>query len=220
MDNTRKFSIFVLISPIIIFLFTRIGIEISIRLFNSIVAWIPSFIFYYISISIVVILAFKFFPLPKKELFNFSFGKFPNIWLLLFTIIFPALIPLNTLLSHLNSVPILFFLYILIFSLINPFFEEIYWRGILYYLPFGKIFSVIYSAVLFSFSHYFFWSYWFKTLYVIIPVVISTFIMGILWMIFMKIKKKIIYPIISHIIVDIFNLSVAVYCGIIDFVLK
>ena len=49
-----------------------------------------------------------------------------------------------------------------------------------------------------------------------IPTVISTFLMGLLWMHFMNKNKKIMYPILSHIIVDILNLSVAVYSGLIN----
>ena len=130
-------------------------------------------------------------------------------------VLLPALLPIMAFIMHIKDVPTIFILYIIIFSCINPFFEEIFWRGLLVNISGNKNIKAIYSSALFSFSHLLFWSYWFKTSLTIITTMIATFLMGLLWMWFMNKDKKIMYPILSHIIVDILNLSVAVYVGVI-----
>lgn len=214
--NDSHLKWFLIISPLLVLIITRIGIEISIRNFRPEISWIPSFIGYYIAITLMFLIASRSFSLPIRQLFPISFRSIPKFKLLFWGIILPALLPLAGFIPHVKFVTLEFFIYIFIFACINPLFEEGFWRGLLFYLPGNDVFRILYSATLFSFSHLFFWGYWFKTPNVIIPTVISTFIMGILWMWFMLKNRNILYPIISHILVDIFNLSVVIYCGLIS----
>jgi hypothetical protein len=82
--------------------------------------------------------------------------------------------------TQIKSVPFEFIIYSIIFSCINPIFEEVFWRGRLIFLPSNNFFRILYSASLFSFSHFFLWGYWFKSPMILFPTLISTFIMGLL----------------------------------------
>ncbi|MFW5880876.1 MAG: type II CAAX prenyl endopeptidase Rce1 family protein [Spirochaetota bacterium] len=70
-------------------------------------------------------------------------------------------------------------------------------------------------AGLFSLSHYVFWDYWYQSAVIMVPTLVSTFVMGVLWMAYTDRTRNIIYPILSHLVVDVLNLSVAVYAGIV-----
>ncbi|MES2822225.1 MAG: CPBP family intramembrane glutamic endopeptidase [Pseudomonadota bacterium] len=204
-----------LAAPLLVLGLTRVGVEISIRLSPPIVSWIPAFIGYYLAIGLMLYIAKRYFEIPITQNLSLSFKPYPRFNVLFWTIVIPALLPLTGFITQLKFVPLEFLFYIFIFACINPFFEEFFWRGLLSHLPGNNTFRLCYSAGLFSFSHYFFWSYWFKYPIIIIPTLVATFIMGMLWMRFIQKEKNIIYPIVSHIVVDILNLSVAVYCGFI-----
>lgn len=111
---------------------------------------------------------------------------------------------------------LIFLIFIVGFALIDPYCEETFWRGLLRFLPAGNKVTILCSASLFGFSHYFLWgTYWLanppgKW----IAAVVTTFIMGILWLWFYKRGQKLIYTILSHILVVIFNLSVAMFYGV------
>lgn len=215
MENSAIAKRFLLISPLLILIFTRIGIEINIRIFNPKISWIPSFIVYYILIGLTAWVTIHFLKIRIKESILFSFKPVPKKGLLIGTIIIPALLPVSAFITQAHFVPNEYYLYIIIFAFINAFFEEGYWRGLLALLPGNNSFRTLYSAALFSFSHLFFWGYWFKSPIIIIPTAVATFIMGFLWMHFMNKKKNLLYVYLSHVLVDIFNNSVAVYAGLI-----
>lgn len=206
---------FIFISPIIVLITTKIAVEICKHYFQTQISWIPSFIGYYLSILFVLFIAHKKQLISIKDIFNLSFKPMPNIKWLLIGVVLPALIPLNVFILKIGNVPYQYIIYILIFSIINPVFEEGFWRGLLSYLPYRRVYVILYSALLFGFSHYWFWHHWFNIPIVTITTVVSTTIMGVLWMSFFLRKKNIIYLIISHFLVDIFNLSVAIYSGVI-----
>lgn len=215
MQVTVKQKWFLIISPIIVLAITKIAVELSICFFRADISWIPAFAGYYLSILFVFFLAKKYFSIPVKDIFKISLKPFPKFGLMFFCVILPALIPLNVLITKIHYVPLQFYFYILIFSCINPLFEEGFWRGLLSLIPGNKWFKIIYSALLFGFSHYLFWAFWFRSPIAIYTTVFSTTIMGLFWMYFMDKKKNLAYPIISHFFVDVFNLSVAVYCGLV-----
>ncbi len=102
----------------------------------------------------------------------------------------------------------------LAFAVINPFFEEIYWRGfLLTSLPLSNAFSVVYSTLWFVASHPLMWGVfsianrsWMTWL--------SLLLMGIAWsMAFLK-TKSLRWCVLSHFFVDIFNLSVFVFLNL------
>ncbi len=202
---------FILISPIIVLIATKITVEVCKHYFQTQISWIPSFIGYYLSILFVLFIAQKKQLVSIKDIFNLSLKPTPNIRWILIGVVLPALIPLNVFILKIGNVPYQYIIYILIFSIINPVFEEGFWRGLLSYLPYKKASVVLYSALLFGFSHYWFWHHWFNIPIVTVTTVISTTIMGVLWMYFFQKNKKIIYLIISHFFVDFFNLFVVIY---------
>ncbi|TRZ65199.1 MAG: CPBP family intramembrane metalloprotease, partial [Rhodocyclaceae bacterium] len=76
-------------------------------------------------------------------------------------------------------------------------------------------FRIFYSGFLFAFSHWFLWgSYWFSTPRLLIPVVVTTFVMGVAWMWLYLKARTLFYPMLEHSFVDIFNLSVAMFVGL------
>lgn len=209
------FRYFLVISPILVLIITKIIIEICIRCFQPQISWIPSFVGYYFSIVLMLFIAAKHGLISIKHIFNLSFKPIPKIHWILVGIVFPALIPLNVFILKIHAVSFEYLIYILIFSIINPIFEEGFWRGFLSYIRCSRLFVILYSAILFGFSHYLFWHFWFNIPMVTIVTVISTTIMGIMWMWFFQKNRNIIYLMISHFFVDVFNLSVAIYSGVI-----
>ena len=80
---------------------------------------------------------------------------------------------------------------------------------------FMTIAVLLYSSVLFSFSHYFLWgAYWLSDPHKLIPMVGVTFIAGVLWMWFYIKQRNLFHPMISHFLCDVFNLSVAMFYGL------
>ncbi|GAB6118998.1 CPBP family intramembrane glutamic endopeptidase [Dysgonomonas termitidis] len=206
---------FLVLSPILVLIITKIIVEICTKKIEPQISWLPSFIGYYLTILLMFFIAKKINLVSFKDIFNFSFKPIPKVSWILAGVIFPALIPLNVSILKIGLVPFEYMIYILIFSVINPIFEETFWRGLLAHIPFNRIFIILYSAILFGFSHYLFWHFWFNIPIVTVVTVISTTVMGIMWMWFYQKCKNIIYLIISHFFVDVFNLSVAIYSGII-----
>ena len=213
--ENKQLNRFLLFSPLVVLLLTRFGIELFTSIFNPQISWIPAFFGYYVSIIIVCLIIRYVFNTQILKHLDFKLKPVPRTGLLILTVILPAVLPIAAFITQSQFVPTVFYVYILIFSLINAPFEEIYWRGILAFLPGNNIFRNLFSAGLFSFSHFVFWDYWYNSPIIMIPTVVSTFVMGLLWMHFMNKRKNILYPVLSHIVVDILNLSVAVYTGLI-----
>ena len=101
-----------------------------------------------------------------------------------------------------------------VFAIINPFCEQVYWRGfMLSSLPFPPKVSVLYSTLFFVLSHPLMWGVfsvgnrswmaWF-----------SIAVMGIVWGVVYLKTKSLWWCVISHFMVNIFNLSVFVMLNI------
>ncbi|WP_291861196.1 CPBP family intramembrane glutamic endopeptidase [Marinilabilia sp.] len=215
-DPRKNSRLFIILSPIIVLTFTWLGVKWCITSFPDHISWIPAFAGYYLTIGIVFLLSILIFRFNPLKHLDYNLKPRPRFPLLLWTIILPALLPLAAFITQAQYVPSHLFFFILLFALINSFFEEIYWRGFLAFIPGPNSIRILLSASLFSFSHFLFWDHWYPSPIIMIPTVVSTLIMGILWMHFMNKKKNIIYPILSHMFVDILNLSVAVYSGLIN----
>jgi len=103
----------------------------------------------------------------------------------------------------------------LAFALINPWLEEGYWRGLLLdaAAKWPGWLSILYTSVVFAISHPLMWgvhSIANRTL----EVFISTFIMGLAWGIIYRKTRSLRWAIFSHFLVDVFNLSVAVFLNL------
>jgi membrane protease YdiL (CAAX protease family) len=203
-----KKLIFAIISPIIVIAVCSIFVLIFVKYISEWV-FIPAAILYWLS-SFYISLKFT----GKDTIKNyFNKPKGGIGWLILSIII--AFIPFSILLLNINLLndPKIIILWVL-FSLINPFFEQIYWRGFLLENTFNtKTISIIYSTILFALSHLFIWgifSYGNRNIFTII----SLIIMGTVWCIVKYKTKSLWWNIISHIMVDLFNLSVFVFLNI------
>jgi membrane protease YdiL (CAAX protease family) len=199
---------FAILSPVFVIAFCGIFVKITLSIFFNwifiplaIIYWLLSF---FISLKIAGKESIKeYFIRPKG-----SIG-----WLILSIII--GFLPVSILLLNFSILtnPIIIILWIA-FSLINPFFEEIYWRGFLLENTFrSKLLCIIYSTIFFVISHLFIWgifSYGNRNIFTIL----SLIIMGVLWCLIKYKTKSLWWNIISHFMVDIFNLSVFVFLNL------
>ena len=134
-------------------------------------------------------------------------------WLILSVLIgfIPFLIFLTN--FHLITVPLI--LLSIPFVLLNPFFEELYWRGFMLDFAFSsKIVSSLYSSIFFILSHLFIWgvfSYGNRNFFLIG----SLAIMSAVWCVVRVKTKSLWWCIFSHFLVNIFNLLVFVMLNVI-----
>lgn len=95
----------------------------------------------------------------------------------------------------------------ILLALINPWIEEFYWRGLLldYTKGWSNWASVLFTSMLFSINHIAFGIN--SNINSGFEIVISTFIMGIVWAIIYKRTKSLWWAIFSHFLIDFFSLS-------------
>lgn len=185
--------------------------SISTVLLNKVMGeWIflPAFILYW-ALSFLIIMKFTGISGIKNWLEKPE-GKIR--WLILSIIV--GFIPFTILLSnvHLLTVPLIFLS--IAFAIVNPFFEQLFWRGFLLDFTFkSKTLASIYSSVLFILGHLFIWgvfSYGNRNYFLIG----SLAIMSAVWCVVRIKTKSLWWCIISHFLVDIFNLMVLIMMNI------
>lgn len=146
-----------------------------------------------------------------KKMFQKTAGK--KRWNILALVV--GLIPLSILLMNLSLLKPDYVLVLwLVFALINPFFEEVFWRGFLMdTLPMSKRFACLYSTLLFVASHPIMWGT-FSIANRSWMTVVSLVIMGLVWSITYIKTRSLRWCVVSHFFVDIFNLSVYVFLNL------
>lgn len=167
--------------------------------------WVPNLMLYWGLLSILIVLNWSQVE-PLLHLTN----RF--IWLAILALAV-GFIPLPILIfnKHLLRNKGVFAAWML-FAFINPLFEELYWRGVLvnHFAEWSVIGSMLITSLLFSVHHKIAWE-------PITPVMghphllISTAVMGLIWSASVIYCHTILWAIISHIAVDLFNLAVPVY---------
>jgi len=134
-------------------------------------------------------------------------------WLVLSIIV--GFIPLQILLTNLQIITLPLMLLSIPCVLLNPFFEELYWRGFVLDFTFSsKKLSSLYSSVLFILSHLFIWgvfSHGNRNYFLIV----SLAIMSTVWCVVRIKTKSLWWCIVSHFFVDVFNLMVFVMLNIV-----
>ncbi|MDR2608144.1 MAG: CPBP family intramembrane metalloprotease [Treponema sp.] len=119
-------------------------------------------------------------------------------------------IPLQIFLVNLHIITLPSALLSIPFVLLNPFFEELYWRGFVLDFTFtSKKLSSLYSSILFVLSHLCIWgvfSYGNRNWFLLGSLVI----MSTVWCMVRIKTKSLWWCIISHFFVDVFNLMVFV----------
>ncbi|WP_349410704.1 CPBP family intramembrane glutamic endopeptidase [Pseudalkalibacillus sp. SCS-8] len=140
--------------------------------------------------------------LRKWLIIGLAIGVFPSLGILL-----PNL---NLLIDYPKWTVFLF-----VFALINPWFEEGYWRGLL--LDAGQTFPrwliVAYSTILFVLSHPLMWGV-FSLANRSYQMYISLFVMGIIWAMIRYKTGSLRWSVYSHMLVDVGNLSVFVFLNL------
>ncbi|MBN1250669.1 MAG: CPBP family intramembrane metalloprotease [Bacteroidales bacterium] len=175
-------------------------------------AWIPIVLFYWTAISLVLYFDYK--KNRKKPIDYFKAYKFKISALILSLLV--GLIPLPILLKyyHLFDTNYLIILWLLV-AIINPFFEEIFWRGYMLdispKIPFWI--KAIVSSLLFAVAHPLTWGIFSQNM-LTVEMLISVFIMGIVWSFVYKKSKSLFLPYFSHLLVDLFNCSVLAFLNL------
>ncbi len=135
-------------------------------------------------------------------------------WLVLAILV--GFIPLPLLLFHWQLlIPTEIWVSWLIFGFVNPWIEESYWRGLLMDATGNwKPWQVIgYTSILFAASHPIMWGV--NSVANFTPeVFMSTLIMGVIWAVVYYKTQSIRWVIASHILVDLFNLSIPVFLNL------
>jgi len=175
-------------------------------------AWIPVILFYWSAVSLVIYLDYK--KRGKKPFDYFKKFKF-SFWAVILSLIV-GLIPLPIFLKYfyLFDANYLIGLWI-VFAIVNPFFEELFWRG--YMLDkFPKIpfwIKALVSSLLFAVGHPLIWGLF--SLSMLTPeVFISVFTMGIVWSFAYRKSNSLLLPYFSHLLVDLLNCSVLAFLNL------
>ncbi len=175
-------------------------------------AWIPIVLFYWSTVGLVIYYDYK-----KNN--THPFGYFEGYKFKLSTVILSLLVgflPLPVLLKygHLLDADYLIISWILV-AIINPFFEEIFWRGYLLdrlpNIPFWI--KAIVSSLLFAIAHPLTWGI-FSSNMLSVEMLVSVFIMGIVWSYVYRKSNSLLLPYFSHLLVDLFNCSVLAFLNL------
>ncbi|OYD43545.1 CPBP family intramembrane glutamic endopeptidase [Sphingobacterium cellulitidis] len=129
-------------------------------------------------------------------------------WLWIIVTLFVGLIPIPIFIKHYHLLQDwTIFIPWLLLALINPWLEEFYWRGFLTDATknWNSILSILFSSIVFAGNHFVFGIN--SEIFRGSAVVISTLIMGIVWAITYKKTNSLRWVILSHFLVDFFNLS-------------
>ena len=104
----------------------------------------------------------------------------------------------------------------LLLALINPWIEEFYWRGLLldYINHWPAWISVLFTSALFALNHIAFGIN--SELNRGYELIISTFIMGLVWALVYHKTKSLRWAIFSHFLVDFFNLSAPAFLDLFE----
>jgi uncharacterized protein len=105
----------------------------------------------------------------------------------------------------------------LAFALINPWFEESYWRGLLMdaTASWGKFFSVLYSALMFAISHPLIWGIHSLPLRKV-EAVGAVFFVGVLWGVAYQRSGTLRWCIAGHMLANLFGLAALVLLNLYD----
>lgn len=173
-------------------------------------AWVPLALVYWGAIAALVA-AFR--PRPSLAAAWLRRPTRVNVWTVL-ALVF-SLVPLSILAMnvHLFDSVGLVVLWLL-FAFVNPWFEEFYWRGLLLdNLPFRRWINVVVSTAFFVLSHPLMWGVfsignrsWHVFLYL--------GIIGVLWAVTYYTTRSLRWVLVSHVVVDLGNLSVLVFLNI------
>jgi len=190
--------------PFVLIGLSRLGTETSLRLFSLRGALIAAPAVYYALIAVSVRLVRRLVPGAGSALSLYS-GRRPAAWRVALAIALPALPLFIFFIRSLAPIAPAAVAGVIVFALVNGTLEETFWRGVMAHLPARDWVRIVYPAAVFSFMH------WFNFL-VYVPLapvraqvlLVSTFLLGCLWMWFYLRERSLVFPIASHVAIDAF----------------
>lgn len=210
LEISKNKRIVVLLSPPLIII---IG-YLTATIFSSFInewAWIPLAFVYWTSLAFCI-----FYFKGEKRVKDWLEKSKPSKLSISLALIF-GLFPMSVLLMnyHLFDSALIIVLWIA-FALVNPWFEELYWRGLLLDAAlewFPKWISVGYSTVFFILSHPLMWGV-FSIANSHYHVFITLLILGIVWSVIYFKTGSLRWAIFSHFLVNIGIMTVPVFLNI------
>ncbi|MBU3189679.1 CPBP family intramembrane metalloprotease [Clostridium bowmanii] len=208
-DNKKLRSLIILITPIFILIFCNLVARIS-SFYLKEWAWTSTAVLYW------SVLGFVTFATTRREEIKSWFQKSQSkLWIVILILLglspFPILfIPNYSLLDSTHLV-----IFWLLFAPINAFFEEIYWRGLIYStnISISKWVVLIYTTIIFAILHPLMWGVFSEPLRV--PSFIGiAFLLGIMLSLGYLKTKSLKWAIFSHCLIDLGNLSIIVFMNI------
>lgn len=202
-------------SPMLII---TIGFVVSI-IFNQFfgpMSWVPIVFIYW---GLILIVVNRDSKKHEKSIFDYFKIKKYKWYLFLIAIIIGLLpLPIFLLSYQFLATPFLLLSWIVV-AIVNPFFEELFWRG--YMLEKGEgippVIKSIVSSLLFTLSHIAIWGVFSKAM-LTKELVISVFIMGMVWSFLYLKSKSLVLPYFSHLLVDVFNCSVLAFMNLLPMI--
>ncbi|MDQ0230654.1 CPBP family intramembrane glutamic endopeptidase [Metabacillus malikii] len=209
-EISKSKRIAVLLTPPLIILIGYVTASIFSRFLNE-WAWIPLALIYWTSLTCCIIY-FK----GEKRVKDWLKKSKPSKLSISLTLLF-GLFPMSVLVMnyHLFDSAIIIILWI-VFALVNPLFEELYWRGLLLDAAikwFPKWISVGYSTLFFILSHPLMWGV-FSIANNHYHVFITLFLLGIVWSVIYFKTESLRWAIFSHFLVDVGIMTVPVFLNI------
>ncbi|MBP3886161.1 MAG: CPBP family intramembrane metalloprotease [Cellulosilyticum sp.] len=196
------------ITPVITILVGFLTALISSRFLGN-WAFVILAIMYYICITYFVMRDQKFdlkkaYACPKLK-----------VWTVLVAI-FTGFLPLFVFITNIELLSHQYMILWLVFAIVNPFFEETFWRGyVIQGLETSPIVAVLLSTVLFTLSHPLMWGVFSYTLRE--PAMIaSLLVMGSLWGVIYIKTKNLWLCVLSHMLVDLFNMNIFSFLDMIE----
>ncbi|MFP7224462.1 CPBP family intramembrane glutamic endopeptidase [Priestia filamentosa] len=210
LESSKRKKVIILLSPIIVILLGFITATGFSRFIDG-WAWIPLAIVYWSSLGFCIVY-FKENKQVKDWLKKPENSILPIILSLLL-----GMFPLSILIINYKLfVSIVLIVLWILFALINPWFEELYWRGVLLDAAiewFPKWMSILYTTILFVLSHPLMWGV-FSIASTSYHLYIYLMVMGIVWSLTYFKTKSLRWVILSHFIVDVGNLTVLTFLNI------
>ncbi len=201
--------LFLAISPALLFVVDSLSSTFFYSLWGN-WSWIPVICVYYLFITIIMVITGEHKQI--QDAFKKSEGNY--VWRILSLVFFfGATLPIFLSNYSLLNSPYLIILLIL-YSLINPFFEEMYWRKMLLDITgVNRILLVFVSSALFTVNHPLTLSF-LHTSFTEPVFLIVTFLFGLMWSLTYIKTKSLRYNYITHAFINFASLSVLVFLNI------
>ncbi|WP_338749178.1 CPBP family intramembrane glutamic endopeptidase [Bacillus sp. FJAT-52991] len=201
---------FILVSPIVVILLGFITATTCSKVIDE-WAWVPLAIVYWSSLGICI----KYFK-GNKQIKDWLKKPQPSKLMVFFSLIL-GFFPMSVVMTNYELFNSIWLVVLwLLFAIINPFFEELYWRGLLLDAAmelFPKWIAMAYSTIFFVLSHPLMWGV-FSIANAHYHVFIYLTILGVVWSYTYFQTQSLRWVILSHFFVDIGIMTVPVFLNL------